>query len=65
MLFRSVLRDLGDTDAAIGRLEQVIELAPDNKAALENLGNLLIEQGQTQRGQELLDQAAALPDGGG
>jgi predicted Zn-dependent protease len=42
---------------ALGFAEQALKLKPDNPAVMDTLGWLLVQQGQTERGIRLLQQA--------
>jgi len=44
---------------ALGFAEQALKLKPDNPAVLDTLGWILVAQGQTERGTQLLQQALA------
>ncbi len=49
---------------AMGYAEQALKLQPDNSAVMDTLGWILVQQGQTERGIKLLQQALAkAPDG--
>jgi predicted Zn-dependent protease len=48
---------------ALGLAEQANRLAPNNAAIMDTLGALLVESGETARGLELLERAAALAPG--
>jgi DNA-binding LacI/PurR family transcriptional regulator len=57
------LRDTGDQFGAIAELELVLQADPNGVGTLINLGNLLIESGDIERGQQLIDQANEISGG--
>lgn len=54
------LRDLGRADEALADLQFVVDREPQNAVALYNLGNLMIAQGDTDAGTDLVMQAVEI-----
>lgn len=57
------LRDTGDRAGAIAEFETLLTADPDGIGTLLNFGNLLIEEGDAERGQQLIDRANELSAG--